>query len=446
MSGSRKGLPRLARGGKGAGRAIREGERPLGLSLSRRLSNRPLLRGPAEGLADGRPVSGGRLQGTCPASAASLRVPSSAEAERAVGRTASTEPGCTPPAHIGPRHELPSLRRPRPSSPSPFKRRYLDDTCVMGYCCNDRCPNAPHMWQLGWSQAVLLNGTNLPVRAHQRAHQQSTPTTPTHTRARERAHPATQPPSHPATTHTVPQFPPPPHPPTHTHTHHHYPPCIDPYTHTPAHSCTHAHPSPPTLLHHLQAGTTLNMTLGSPSLYYRSTIRIRPDWAPAATPFFLSFRTRVNGDVNIGEAYGNRVRGPACLPATPCLPCAPLRHAAWWHALPAEPAAPCAEPGGWPEQCRLQWRLPPGSIGALRGSTCTWPRCWLHLPACLHACRTWQVPNSSPAASLPPVVPIPRCTSIRQPPLALWTAPSPLGAGRWHVSLSAVQPPPLPRQ
>lgn len=56
-----------------------------------------------------------------------------------------------------------------------------------------------------------------------------------------------------------------------------------------------------------QAGTTLNMTLGTPAYYYRSTIRIRPTWATGVTPFFLSFRTRVNGDAALGDAYGNRV-------------------------------------------------------------------------------------------------------------------------------------------
>ncbi|KAL4439801.1 hypothetical protein ABPG75_002802 [Micractinium tetrahymenae] len=94
---------------------------------------------------------------------------------------------------------------------------YLDDTCVMGYCCTDRCPNAPHMWQLGWSQAVLLNGTNLP------------------------------------------------------------------------------------------AGTTLNMTLGTPSFYYRSTIRIKPTWVTGVQQFFLSFRTKTNGDTDLGDPYGNKV-------------------------------------------------------------------------------------------------------------------------------------------
>lgn len=39
--------------------------------------------------------------------------------------------------------------------------QYLDNTCMMGYCCLDRCPNAPHSWQLGWHTALQLNGNNL---------------------------------------------------------------------------------------------------------------------------------------------------------------------------------------------------------------------------------------------------------------------------------------------
>lgn len=31
----------------------------------------------------------------------------------------------------------------------------------MGYCCSNRCLNAPHAWQVGWAQHVLVNGTNL---------------------------------------------------------------------------------------------------------------------------------------------------------------------------------------------------------------------------------------------------------------------------------------------
>lgn len=38
---------------------------------------------------------------------------------------------------------------------------YLDETCMMGYCCNNRCPNAPHTWQLGWRATLQLNGTNM---------------------------------------------------------------------------------------------------------------------------------------------------------------------------------------------------------------------------------------------------------------------------------------------
>ena len=31
----------------------------------------------------------------------------------------------------------------------------------MGYCCNDRCPNTPHAWQLGWLTVQQLDGTSL---------------------------------------------------------------------------------------------------------------------------------------------------------------------------------------------------------------------------------------------------------------------------------------------
>ena len=31
----------------------------------------------------------------------------------------------------------------------------------MGACCEDRCPNAPHAWQMGWSRADQLDASNL---------------------------------------------------------------------------------------------------------------------------------------------------------------------------------------------------------------------------------------------------------------------------------------------
>ncbi|PSC67339.1 hypothetical protein C2E20_8969 [Micractinium conductrix] len=40
---------------------------------------------------------------------------------------------------------------------------YADDTCTMGYCCQDRCWNTPHGWQMGWTSAVQVNGTSLPA-------------------------------------------------------------------------------------------------------------------------------------------------------------------------------------------------------------------------------------------------------------------------------------------
>jgi len=39
---------------------------------------------------------------------------------------------------------------------------YCDYSCVMGGCCDTRCFNAPHNWQLGWSNPlVVLNATTL---------------------------------------------------------------------------------------------------------------------------------------------------------------------------------------------------------------------------------------------------------------------------------------------
>lgn len=31
----------------------------------------------------------------------------------------------------------------------------------MGYCCQDRCWNAPHAWQAGWLTAAEFDGANL---------------------------------------------------------------------------------------------------------------------------------------------------------------------------------------------------------------------------------------------------------------------------------------------
>ncbi|KAL4440188.1 hypothetical protein ABPG75_003189 [Micractinium tetrahymenae] len=36
--------------------------------------------------------------------------------------------------------------------------QYADDTCYMGFCCADRCPNTPHAWQLGWISVQQLEG------------------------------------------------------------------------------------------------------------------------------------------------------------------------------------------------------------------------------------------------------------------------------------------------
>ncbi|KAL4423979.1 hypothetical protein ABPG75_001280 [Micractinium tetrahymenae] len=38
---------------------------------------------------------------------------------------------------------------------------YADQSCMMGYCCSDRCPNTPHAWQLGWISVRQLDGSSL---------------------------------------------------------------------------------------------------------------------------------------------------------------------------------------------------------------------------------------------------------------------------------------------
>ncbi|PSC74160.1 hypothetical protein C2E20_2632 [Micractinium conductrix] len=38
---------------------------------------------------------------------------------------------------------------------------YADDSGTMGYCCQDRCPNTPHAWQLGWISVRQLDGASL---------------------------------------------------------------------------------------------------------------------------------------------------------------------------------------------------------------------------------------------------------------------------------------------
>ncbi|PRW57195.1 hypothetical protein C2E21_4079 [Chlorella sorokiniana] len=38
---------------------------------------------------------------------------------------------------------------------------YGDSTCVMGHCCDTRCPNTPHAWQMGWVSLQQLDGTSL---------------------------------------------------------------------------------------------------------------------------------------------------------------------------------------------------------------------------------------------------------------------------------------------
>lgn len=40
---------------------------------------------------------------------------------------------------------------------------YADDSCAMGYCCNNRCFNTPHMWQQGWLAAAEYDHTSLGV-------------------------------------------------------------------------------------------------------------------------------------------------------------------------------------------------------------------------------------------------------------------------------------------
>lgn len=39
--------------------------------------------------------------------------------------------------------------------------QYGDDSCFMGSCCAERCPNTPHAWQLGWLTVRQLDGASL---------------------------------------------------------------------------------------------------------------------------------------------------------------------------------------------------------------------------------------------------------------------------------------------
>ncbi|PRW59320.1 hypothetical protein C2E21_2437 [Chlorella sorokiniana] len=38
---------------------------------------------------------------------------------------------------------------------------YSDNSCAMGYCCENRCFNTPHMWQQGWLSAAEFDRRNL---------------------------------------------------------------------------------------------------------------------------------------------------------------------------------------------------------------------------------------------------------------------------------------------
>jgi hypothetical protein len=38
---------------------------------------------------------------------------------------------------------------------------YADRSGVMGYCCDNRCPNTAHAWQLGWVQVSAGLGWHL---------------------------------------------------------------------------------------------------------------------------------------------------------------------------------------------------------------------------------------------------------------------------------------------
>lgn len=38
-----------------------------------------------------------------------------------------------------------------------------DDSCAMGYCCDNRCFNTPHMWQMGWLSAAEYDHSSLGV-------------------------------------------------------------------------------------------------------------------------------------------------------------------------------------------------------------------------------------------------------------------------------------------
>ena len=38
---------------------------------------------------------------------------------------------------------------------------YGDSTCFMGHCCEQRCPNTAHAWQMGWVSLQQLDGSSL---------------------------------------------------------------------------------------------------------------------------------------------------------------------------------------------------------------------------------------------------------------------------------------------
>ncbi|KAL4439956.1 hypothetical protein ABPG75_002957 [Micractinium tetrahymenae] len=46
-------------------------------------------------------------------------------------------------------------------NPDGWYDEYGDWSSWMGYCCNDRCPNAPQMWQLGWLTVQQYDASSL---------------------------------------------------------------------------------------------------------------------------------------------------------------------------------------------------------------------------------------------------------------------------------------------
>ena len=55
----------------------------------------------------------------------------------------------------------PPTRVPLPRPHHTGARRYFDSTCSMGHCCESRCPNVAHGWQMGWYPVQAIDGNDL---------------------------------------------------------------------------------------------------------------------------------------------------------------------------------------------------------------------------------------------------------------------------------------------